>query len=74
VYLDEQLYASGGGDSGPWCCACKGPILKGQDVTRLEFDTDPNGARGLSGDYHRECSKPFVSLAHALSALSRFGR
>jgi len=74
MYLDGSLYAPGGGESGPSCCACKGPILKGQQTARLHFDTDPDGAKGLSGDYHRECSKPFASLSRVLNMLGRFGR
>jgi hypothetical protein len=74
MYLDESLYAPGGGEPGPWCCACKEPILKEQRKTRVEFQTDPKGAKGLTGDYHAECSKPFASMARAINAMSRFGR
>ncbi|HUO87728.1 MAG TPA: hypothetical protein VMU08_01035 [Rhizomicrobium sp.] len=73
VFLDEQLSA-GGGFGGRSCRACKQPILKGQASTRLAFDQDPNGVKGLTGDYHVACSKPFDSLARALNMLGRFGR
>ena len=59
----------GGGQPGPWCCACKQPIAPGQRSTRIEFENDPNGFKGLSGHYHVECSKPFVSMARVLTAL-----
>jgi hypothetical protein len=73
VFLDEKLPA-GGGPSGPSCRVCKRPILKGQASTRLAFDHDPNGAKGLSGDYHVACSTPFASLARVSNMLGRFGR
>jgi hypothetical protein len=73
VFLDESLPA-GGGPNGPSCRACKQPILAGQRATRVAFDTDPNGAKGLTGDYHTTCAKPFASMAQALAMLSRFGR
>jgi len=74
VYLDESLFSAGGGDSGPCCCACKAPILQGQRTTRLNFASDPSGAKGLTGDYHLACSKPFDSLARAINMMARFGR
>ena len=73
MYLEEGL-AFGGGHSGPVCRACRQPILENERVTRVSFQTDPDGARGLTGDYHLACSKPFDSLAHALNMLGRFGR
>ena len=62
MYLDEE-FAFGGGYSGPSCRACKQPILEGERATRVLFRTDPDGARGLTGDYHLACGKPFASLA-----------
>jgi hypothetical protein len=73
MYLDEQLYASGGGEHGRSCRACKGPILQGQHTTRVEFENDPAGVNDLTGDYHAACSKPFASMARALKAMGRFG-
>lgn len=73
MYLDEKLPGSGGWE-GPWCRSCKQPIAEGQHLVRLYFETDPNGARDMSGPYHASCGKPFASLARALNMLSRFGR
>jgi hypothetical protein len=68
MYINDGFF--GGGSEGPVCRACKLPILKGQPVTRVTFDRN---AHGMSGDYHRACSKPFDSLASALNMLNRFG-
>jgi hypothetical protein len=68
MYLNDGF--SGGGSEGPVCRACKQPILKGQPTTRVIFEGNPHG---MSGDYHRACSKPFASLAGALNMLNRFG-
>jgi hypothetical protein len=73
MYRDEMLPGSGGYE-GPWCLSCKQPIGEGQRIVRVHFDSDPHGAKELSGPYHPDCSKPFHSLAHALNAISRFGR
>ena len=73
MYLDESLYAPGGGE-GPFCCACREPIFRGQHSARVEFPNDPAGARGLTGEYHAACSTPFASMARAITLLSRFGR
>jgi hypothetical protein len=73
VYLDEP-YFSGGGHFGPTCRSCKEPILKGHHGTRVEFASDPSGMKGLTGDYHITCAKPFASMAKAINMLSRFGR
>jgi hypothetical protein len=62
----------GGGDPGtPWCRACKKPIMSGQPSARVHFDSDPNGVRGLSGMYHKPCSRPFQSMAHVMKLMSR---
>jgi hypothetical protein len=58
---------------GPWCASCKAPITKGQRSVRIRFDNDPHGFRGLTGEYHEPCSKPFQSLAHVVN-LNWFGR
>lgn len=59
---------------GPWCAACKAPITERQRSVRVHFPNDPHGFRGLTGQYHEACSKPFRSLAHIinLTGLSRF--
>lgn len=47
------------------CTACRAPIRQGEPETQIDFPSDPDGSRGLSGPYHRRCSKPFESLARA---------
>lgn len=73
MYLDESLYAPGGGEPFRSCCACKEPILDGQRTTRVEFPDGPAGVKELTGEYHAACSRPFASMAHALNLMSRFG-
>lgn len=73
VYLDEA-FAFGGGHSGPSCRACKQPILEGERAMRISFHTDPDGARGLTGEYHLTCSKPFASLARVVNMNPWAGR
>jgi hypothetical protein len=73
VYLDES-FAFGGGHGGSSCRACKQPILEGERSIRIAFENDPGGTKGLTGEYHFGCSKPFDSLARALNMLGRFGR
>jgi len=73
VYLDEP-YFSGGGQSGPVCRSCKAPIHKNERFTRITFVNDPDGTKGLTGEYHDLCSKPFASIADALSSLGRLWR
>ena len=51
----------------PWCRACREPIWKGQPAARVDFQTDPDGSHGLTGLYHRECSKVFRSLARVVN-------
>jgi len=74
MYLDESLYAPGGGEPGRSCRSCREPILAGHRSIRVEFPDDPAGVEGLTGEYHVACSKPFASMAHALNLMSRFGR
>jgi hypothetical protein len=71
--LDGSSF-DGGGYSGRWCRACKQSILKHHRATRVEFQTDPNGTDGLTGDYHLECSKPFASLAYVVNLNPWSGR
>lgn len=61
-----------GGDEpqGPCCASCKAPIAKGQRSVRVHFATDPYGFRGLTGEYHEACSKPFASMARAINLMS----
>jgi len=58
---------------GPWCASCKAPIAKSQRSVRVHFDSDPHGFRGLTGEYHETCSKPFASLAHVIN-VTKFSR
>ena len=67
MLLDESNF---GGHSGPWCCACRQPILESQNKTRVEFANDPQGLKGLTGDYHAQCSKPFASMARVINMRS----
>lgn len=66
----EMPAGGGGGPHEPWCTSCKAPITESQRSVRVDFVTDPHGHKGLSGDYHEACSKPFASLAHALKMMS----
>ena len=63
MYLDEK---SPGGGGGPYCLSCRQMIGHGQRA-RVEFNTDPNGEDGLTGDYHIACSKPFAALARVIN-------
>ena len=74
MYLDETNFAGGGGFNNPSCRACKQPILEGERSTRVNFENDTDGAKGLSGEYHLSCGKPFISMARALDMMARFGR
>ena len=69
MYLNDGFF--GGGPEGPSCKACKQPIFQGQPATRVEFG---GNAHDMSGDYHQACSKPFASMARALSMLNRLSR
>lgn len=67
-----DMMPGGGEPRGSWCTSCKSPIRKGQRSVRIHFDNDPHGHRGLTGEYHEACSKPFQSLAHVIN-LNPFG-
>jgi hypothetical protein len=70
VYLDDEFSGGGGG---PVCRVCKHVIMDGGK--RIEFPTDPDGSKGMTGLYHLACSKPFESIARAMNMLGRgFGR
>jgi hypothetical protein len=64
---------SGGDPHGPWCTSCRAPITAEQRSVRIDFRTDPDGNRGLSGLYHEQCSRPFQSFARIIN-LDWFGR
>jgi hypothetical protein len=44
-----------------------------EPVTRIYFQTDPEGTQGLTGTYHRLCARRFQSLARAVN-MSPWGR
>jgi hypothetical protein len=66
VFLDEN-FRYGGGRGGPPCQACKQPIRSGDRTKRVEFQNDPDGTKGLTGEYHLACSKRFESLARVIN-------
>jgi len=49
------------------CLACKIPIAEDQCSVSVWFRNDPHGFRGLTGKYHKDCAKPFVSLARVIN-------
>lgn len=65
--LLDGTYFEGGGHSSPWCRGCHQPIETNQPSTRIEFANDPHGVKGLTGQYHVACSKPFKSMAHVIN-------
>jgi hypothetical protein len=67
VYLDEESFAAGGGQSGRFCLSCKQPIEDGQRGIRVVFNNDPQGQKGLTGEYHSACSRPYASMAHIIN-------
>ena len=64
MYL-ESSFPGGGGDRE--CLSCRQPILRDQASTRVAFQSDPHGHRGLTGHYHLACSKVFASLARVVN-------
>ena len=48
--------------------------MQGQSTTHVHFENDPEGAQGLTGTYHQQCSKPFESLARAIRMLNPWSR
>jgi hypothetical protein len=64
--LDEQ-FSSGGGFTGRSCCACRQPIGPRDRAVRIAFNSDPTGAKGLTGEYHKSCSQPFESAARVIN-------
>jgi hypothetical protein len=73
MFLDQTLPGGGGGYS-PSCRACRQPLLKGQQTRRIEFDNDPSGFKGLTGEYHLACSKLYASFAHVINLKPWAGR
>ena len=71
MFLDDKM-SGGGGFSETPCLGCKQPIRPGEKTTRIAFDHDPTGARGLTGEYHAQCGRKFGSLANAMKVLGRW--
>jgi hypothetical protein len=65
--------SGGSGPHGPFCTSCHAPIVVGERSIRVDFKTDPQGHKGLSGLYHEQCGKPFASLARVIN-MDWFGR
>jgi hypothetical protein len=57
----------------PWCRACKQLIGPSEPVVQIHFQSDPEGAQGLTGIYHRLCGRPFQSLARVVNMSLRGG-
>ena len=51
----------------PWCRACSQLIGPGEPATQVYFQIDPEGTQGLTGTYHRQCSRRFQSLARVVN-------
>jgi hypothetical protein len=51
----------------PWCRACRQVIEPEERVARIYFQTDPDGAQGLTGIYHEPCGRRFQSLARVVN-------
>lgn len=58
---------SGRDPRGGWCLACRQPLEGSQPTIRIDFQSDPDGRRGLSGLYHKNCGKPFTALARVIN-------
>ena len=62
-------------DASPWdgdpqtpvCRSCGGLIVEKKAEVKIAFQHDPDGTRGLTGSYHKTCSKPFQSLARLIN-------
>jgi hypothetical protein len=52
---------------GPSCKACRQPILENEPSVRVEFQNFHEQTRGLSGLYHRQCGRPYLSLARVVN-------
>jgi hypothetical protein len=71
VFVDEP-FPFRRGRNPRCCCACRQPIAEGQRSARVEFNNDPSGANGFTGDYHLACSRPFASMARIINWTPRF--
>jgi hypothetical protein len=66
VFLDEK-FGHGSRPDGPYCRACRQPIHQGERAMRVEFQNDPDGTKGLTGEYHAACGRRFASLARVVN-------
>jgi hypothetical protein len=56
----------------PQCMSCKGPVLSHHSSERLELPFDAeHKLHELSGLYHSECARPYLSMMRAMTMLSR---
>ncbi|GAA0648784.1 hypothetical protein [Brevundimonas lenta] len=63
----------GGDPRGPWCPKCRLPVKKGDPSTKMHFDHDPDGSKGLSGLWHGECARPYWdTITPALEKLKKW--
>ena len=64
----------GGDPRGPWCPKCRQPVKPGEPQTKMHFDSDPDGSKGLSGMWHGECARPYWdTITPALERLKKWG-
>lgn len=62
----------GGDPRGPWCRKCGQPVRPDQPSTKMYFAEDPDGTRGLTGEWHGECARPYWDkLSPVLDRLQR---
>jgi hypothetical protein len=57
----------GGEPHGPSCKACRQPIADGQPFIHVKFQRESEPVHEMSGLYHRQCSRPFESLARIVT-------
>ena len=59
-------------DPGPSCRSCKELIRPGEATEEIRFQPHPgHRIEDLSGLYHAECARPYLSLARAFYLLGR---
>ena len=66
LYLDDK-FTYGGRPDRPSCQACKQSIQAGDPTTRVEFQGDLDGSKGLTGEYHAACGKRAAALARVIN-------
>ena len=54
------------------CKSCKQPILSEHTTEQVQMPLDgEHGLHELTGVYHSECAKPYLSVVRALDMLTR---